>query len=69
MYFLPDHHCCVLLCLNSHEEEEEEEQVPSEPLIDVLDGGRYTGERLAHLISDLQEKLESDTPSEEFKVY
>ena len=57
-----------LLCivfLNSHEEE----QVPSDPLIDVLDGGRYTGEQLAHLISDLQEKLESDTPSEEFKVY
>jgi len=51
--------------LNSHEEE----QVPSDPLIDVLDGGRYTGEQLAQLISDLQEKLESDTPSEEFKVY
>lgn len=54
-----------IVCLNSHEEE----QVPSDPLIDVLDGGRYTGEQLAHLISDLQEKLESDTPSEEFKVY
>ena len=65
LYFLPDHRCCVLLCLNSPEEA----QVSPEPLIDVLDGGRYTGEQLAHLISDLQEKLESDTPSEEFKVY
>ncbi|XP_074610552.1 tyrosine-protein phosphatase non-receptor type 13-like [Acropora palmata] len=53
---------------SSRHDSHEEEQVPSDPLIDVLDGGRYTGEQLAHLISDLQEKLESNTPSEEFKA-
>ncbi|XP_068744131.1 tyrosine-protein phosphatase non-receptor type 13-like isoform X2 [Montipora capricornis] len=47
---------------------DEEAIAPSEPLIDVLEGGQYTGEQLASLISDLQRKLYSDSPSEEFKA-
>ena len=41
---------------------------PTEPLIDVIEGGMYTGQSLANLIRSLREILESNVPAEEFKV-
>lgn len=37
-------------------------------MIDVIEGGQYTGEQLTSLIRHVQEKLESNAPAEEFKV-
>ena len=41
---------------------------PSEPLIDVLEGGQYSGDNLAELIRSVQEKILSNIPAEEFRV-
>ena len=46
----------------------DEAPAPSEPLIDVKEGGQYTGQQLTNLIRRVQEKLESNAPTEEFKV-
>jgi len=46
----------------------DEAPVSSEPLIDVIEGGQYTGESLANLIRSVRDKLESNLPAEEFKV-
>ena len=39
-----------------------------EPLIDVIEGGMYTGQSLDNLIRHIREKLDSNVPAEEFKV-
>lgn len=39
-----------------------------EPLIDVIEGGMYTGQSLENLIRHIREKLDSNVPAEEFKV-
>lgn len=41
---------------------------PSEPLIDVLEGGQYSGNNLAELIRSVKEKILSNIPAEEFRV-
>lgn len=41
---------------------------PSKPLVDVISGGRYTGHKLKMLIGAIQTKLNSNAPSDEFKV-
>ena len=41
---------------------------PSEPLIDVLEGGQYSGDNLADLIRSVKEKILSNIPAEEFRV-
>lgn len=41
---------------------------PTEPLIDVIEGGMYTGQSLDNLIRSVREKLDSNVPAEEFKV-
>ena len=41
---------------------------PSEPLIDVLEGGQYSGDNLAELIRSVKEKILSNVPAEEFRV-
>lgn len=41
---------------------------PTEPLIDVIEGGMYTGQSLDNLIRSIREKLDSNVPAEEFKV-
>ena len=40
----------------------------SEPLIDVVEGGSYTGQQLNALIQNLQEKISTHLPAQEFKV-
>jgi len=37
-------------------------------LIDVVEGGMYTGQSLDNLIRGFREKLDSNVPAEEFKV-
>ena len=41
---------------------------PSEPLIDVLEGGQYSGDNLAELIRSVKEKILSNILAEEFRV-
>lgn len=41
---------------------------PTEPLIDVIEGGMYTGQSLANLIRSVREILDSNVPADEFKV-
>ena len=41
---------------------------PTEPLIDVIEGGMYTGQSLANLIRSVSEILDSNVPADEFKV-
>lgn len=41
---------------------------PTEPLIEVIEDGMYTGQSLDNLIRSLREKLDSNVPAEEFKV-
>ena len=41
---------------------------PSEPLIDVLEGGQYSGDNLAELIRSVKEKILANIPAEEFRV-
>lgn len=41
---------------------------PTEPLIDVIDGGMYTGQSLANLVRSVREILDSNVPADEFKV-
>ena len=58
----------VIFCMTWFFYSGDEAPVPSEPLIDVIEGGQYTGEQLNNLIRRVQEKLESNGPAEEFKV-
>ena len=46
----------------------DEPPVATEPLIDVMEDGQYTGQQLENLIRIVREKLGSNIPAEEFKV-
>ncbi|XP_020604777.1 tyrosine-protein phosphatase non-receptor type 13-like [Orbicella faveolata] len=54
--------------ISGHGSGSDEPPEPTEPLIDVVEGGMYTGQSLDNLIRSFREKLDSNVPAEEFKV-
>ncbi|KAJ7310196.1 Tyrosine-protein phosphatase non-receptor type 13, partial [Desmophyllum pertusum] len=54
--------------ISGHGSGSDEEPVTTEPLIDVIEGGQYTGQNLNNLIRSVREKLDSNIHAEEFKT-
>ncbi|XP_078359591.1 tyrosine-protein phosphatase non-receptor type 13-like [Oculina patagonica] len=54
--------------ISGHGSGSDEAPEPTEPLIDVIEGGMYTGQSLDNLIRSVREKLDSNIPAEQFKA-